>query len=96
MKSRQIEWIGNKAKIERDVIEEYGQELLKNLKILDDDFNLSYHQKLMLLQSYGKYCNAICLMDEFYNIQIEHILQEEAKEELLNNRMAFFILKRKK
>ena len=95
MRSREIEWIGNKAKIERSIIEEHGQNLLRDLNNLNKDFKLSYYQKLSLLQLYGKYCNADCFMDEFYSIQVNHILREEAKEELLNNRTTeIFISKR--
>lgn len=89
----QIEWIERKAQIERDIYEDYGQELLHQMKEIDEKEPLSTKLKLTLLNLYMKHCPATCLTREYYIIQLKCSIEEYAKEELLNTRMLNIMLK---
>ena len=87
MKRKEIRWAIEKRRIEEDIQEDHGQELLKGMKEIDEKEPLSGKQKLTLLNIYMKHCHAICLTEEYDRIQLENGIDEYAKEELLGERM---------
>ena len=95
-KSKKIEWIERKAEIERDINEEYGQRIIKDINDVDRRLGLSYNEKLSELKSSMKYCNAICLIDEFYQVQFEEWFKRIAQKELLSDRMIKIITMKQK
>ena len=89
---KQIEWIAQKAQIERDIYEDYGQKLLQSIKEIDEKEPLSTKLKLTLLNLYMKHCPATCLTREYYIIQLKCSIEEYAKEELLSKKMLNIML----
>ena len=78
---------------QRDIYEDYGQELLHQMKEIDEKEHLSTKLKLTLLNLYMKHCPATCLIREYYIIRLKCSIGEYAKEELLNKRMLNTMLK---